>query len=208
MDKKITELIKNLEKRNISAFYFDSKEKAQQKILEMIPKSCSVGFSGSMTLEGLGMIKLLEARGNRVFNPYQAGISRGESLELRRQGTQADYYLASPNAVSQSGELVFFSAFGNRTAGVAYGKNVILVCGINKISANIKDALKRAREYAAPLNCKRLNWASACLKDGVCHEDICFSPEYKRMCCQVLTIEGEPACGRLSLVLAGDNLGF
>jgi hypothetical protein len=208
MDEKIDNLIRNWKKRNISGFYCPNKEQAADKILEMIPTEASVGFSGSVTLDALGVIKRLEARANMVFNPYKSGISQQESLELRRQGAAADYYLASANALSEKGELVFFSGYGNRTSGISYAKNVIIVCGSNKIAANLEEALKRAREYSTPLNCKRLNWNTPCLGDGICRREICLFPEYKRMCCQVLVIEAETSPDRLKVVLVGENLGF
>jgi len=208
MDEKIINLAKNWQKRNILGIYCGNKEQAADKILEIIPPSASVGISGSQTLEQLGIVKHLEARGNKVSNQYKAGISREESLELRRQGVQADYYLASANGVSLKGELVFYSGYGNRTAGISYAKNLIVVCGINKLTQNVEEALKRSREYATPLNCKRLNWNTPCLRDGICRKEICLFPEYKRMCCQVLIIEAETTPDRLKVILVGENLGF
>lgn len=208
MDKKITNLINNWQKRNIEGIYCKDKEAAAEKILEIIPKSDSVGLSGSVTLNTLDILNKIEARGNKVYNQYRPGISRGESLEVRKQGTLADYYLTSVNAISEPGELVFFSAYGNRTAGISYAKNVIVVSGINKITDNLQQAIKRAREYVTPLNCKRLNWGSPCFKDGICHQEFCLFPEYKRMCCQVLIIEAEIVPGRLKVILAGEDLGF
>ncbi len=208
MEQRIDSLIKNWEKRNIRGVYCHDQPEAIKKILEIIPGTASIGISGSLTLDQLGIVRHLEARGNHVFSPYKPGISKEESLGLRRQGTQADYYLASANAISQSGELVFFSGFGNRTAGVSYAKNVIVVAGINKIAPNLEEALKRARVYATPLNCKRLNWGSACLKDGICRSAVCFLPEHKRMCCQILIIEAEATADRLKVILVGESLGF
>ncbi len=208
MDKKITNLINNWQKRNIEGIFCKNKEAAAEKILEIIPKSDSVGLSGSLTINTLDILNKIEARGNKVFNQYKPGITRGESLEIRRQGTLVDYYLTSVNAISSFGELVFFSAYGNRTAGISYGKNVIVVSGVNKIAENLQQAIKRAREYVTPLNCKRLNWESACFKDGICHEEVCFSPEYKRMCCQILIIEAEGMTDRLKVILVGEDLGF
>jgi L-lactate utilization protein LutC len=208
MQEKINNLIKNWQKRNIQGIYCATKEEAIEKILEMIPVSSSVGISGSVTLDELGIVRRLEAKGNKVFNQYKSGISRDESLELRRQGSQADYYLASANAISEKGEMVFFSGYGNRISGIAYAKNVIVVCGINKITPHLEEALKRAREYATPLNCKRLNWNSACFKDGICRKEICLFPEYKRMCCQILILEAEVMPDRLKVILVGESLGF
>lgn len=208
MEQRIENLLKIWQKRNISGFYCENKVEAADKILELIPLSDSAGISGSLTLEQLDIVKRLEARGNAVFSPYKPRISREENLEIRKKGSQADFYLASPNALSEKGELVFFSAYGNRTAGIAYAKNVIAVAGINKLTANLEDALKRAREYATPLNCKRLNWNSPCFKDGICRKEICLFPEYKRMCCQVLIIEAEVRPDRLRVILVNENLGF
>ena len=195
MDKKISNLIKELKKRNIEGIFCANKEKAAQKILEIIPNGFNVGISGSKTLDELGIVKTLELRGNKVFNRLKEGVSR------------ADYYLASANAISESGEMVFFSAYGNRTAGIAYGKTVIIICGMNKITPDLDSGLKRARGYVTGLNCQRLNWQSACLKDGVCREEICYLPEFKRMCCQILILEAEAVPERLKVILVGEDLG-
>lgn len=209
MEKRIEGLFKEWQKRNISGFYCANKDEAVDKAMQIIPPLASIGISGSVTLEQLGLVKRLESRGNKVFNQYKTGISRQENLELRRQGAQADYYLASANAVSKNGELVFFSAFGNRSAGIAYAKNLLIICGINKITANTDEAIKRAREYATPLNCKRLNWSSTpCFNDGICRKEACFFPQNKRMCCQVLIIEAEATAERLKVILVGENLGY
>lgn len=222
MDKRAGQLIRNWQKRNIAGLYCENKDEAAEKILEVIPASANIGISGSVTLDQLGIVKRLESRGNAIFNQYKTGISREDNLELRRKGAQADYYLASANAISEKGELVFFSGYGNRTAGISYAKNLIIVCGINKIAPNLEEAIKRAREYATPLNCKRLNWNTPCLKDGICRKEICLFPEYKRMCCQVLIIEAEAApdrpegrglasdsqSHRLKVILVGETLGF
>jgi len=208
MEKRAVDLLQNLEKRNIQGFYCVDKSAAVDKILEMIPATSSIGASGSQTLEQLGIIERLAGRGNKVISHIKPGISQKESLELRRQATLADYYLASANAVSVKGELVFFSAYGNRISGISYANKAIVICGINKLTANISDALKRAREYAAPLNCKRLNWNTPCFQNGICREDICLFPGYKRMCCQQLIIEAEAIPDRLKVILVGENLGF
>jgi hypothetical protein len=208
MDKKIEILLKNWQKRNIQGIYCGDKTAGINKILEMVPLSATVGISGSVTLDELAIVKELESRGNKVFNQYQPTLSREDSLKLRREGAAADYYLTGVNAISQKGELVFFSAYGNRTAGISYAKNVIVVSGINKITPNVTSALKRAREYATPLNCKRLIYNTPCFAEGICHQEICLFPEYKRMCCQILIIEAEVNPDRLKVILIGESLGF
>ncbi len=208
MDNKTKQLIDNWQSRNITGIFCSNKQEAADKIFSLIPADASVGFSGSATLDQLGIIPLLEKRGNNVANPYRKDMSRQESLSIRKKGTQSDFYLASPNAISLYGELVFFSAFGNRIAGISYADNVIIVAGVNKIVPDLSQAIKRARELVAPMNCKRLNWQAPCLPGGVCKEKICCFPEYNRMCCQILTLEAEVTLGRLKVLLVDENLGF
>jgi hypothetical protein len=205
---RIQELLKNLERRNMEAFYCPTRDEAHKKILEYIPESSSVGFCGSQTLEQLEIIEMLQSRGNNVLNQYDPNLSRDESMRIRKLSIQADHYLCSANAVSMTGEMVFFSAYGHRIAGVAAANHVIVVCGINKIVETREAAVKRAREYATPLNVKRLHWDTACAKDGICHADICFPPDYNRMCCQVLVVEAEVDPERMTVILIGEPLGF
>jgi len=208
MDIKIKALMRNWQKRNISGIFCLDKAEAAAKLLEIIPAAQTIGFSGSQTLEQLGTIKALKTRGNQVFDPYLAGLSREEGLDIRRKAAVADYYLTSANAIAEGGELVFFSGYGHRISGIANARQVIVVCGINKLTASLEEAISRSRKYATPLNCKRLNWQSACLADGACHEEVCFAPDYKRMCCQILIIETEINPERLKVILVNEPLGF
>ena len=191
MDKRAEQLIENWRKRKIEGVFCADRNEAAKKLLELIPVSASIGFSGSQTLEQIGAIKKLAERGNKIFDPYKIGLSKEESLKARKLGACADFYLASANALSENGELVFLSAYGNRTSGIAYADKVIILCGVNKIVPDLGKALERARELAAPLNCKRLNWESV-----------------SSMCCQTLVIEGEVVPGRLKVILVGEELGF
>jgi len=208
MEQRIVDLIANLKRRNIEGIYLDFRDKAKERIKQFILKGSTVGISGSKTLDELGIVADLEASNYEVFNQYKPGISREQSLQMRNLGSGADYFLTSCNAISEEGELVFFSAYGHRTSGIANADNVIVVCGLNKIVPNLEQALKRSREHATVLNCKRLDWKSACLGDGACRKDICLAPDYKRMCCQVLIIESEINPERLKVIIVGENLGF
>ncbi len=208
MQERIEELLKNWQKRNITGIYCQDKDQVHEGILGLIPEAASVGFCGSQTLEQLEIIEMLESRGNKIMNQYDPNLSRDESMKMRKLGTKADFFLTSANAISQKGEMVFFSAYGHRIAGIADAKRVIVICGTNKITPDLEAAVKRARNYATPLNCKRLNWDTPCLKDGICHNDQCLAPEYNRMCCQILILESEVTSGRLTVVLVDQELGF
>jgi len=208
MNDMIQELIRLWQRRNIQGFYCRDKADAAAKALEIIPQAATVGISGSMTLNQLELVKKLQGRGSKVFDQYAPGLSLEESLALRRKGAEAEIYLASANAVALTGELVFLSAYGNRISGVSYASNTIIICGVNKVVPGLNEALKRAREHATPLNCKRLGWNTPCFADGICRKDICLSPEYKRMCCQILIVEAEVMAGRLKVIMVGEELGY
>lgn len=206
--KEISDLIKVWKKRNILGFYFENREEAKKEILKNIALNQSIGISGSVTLTELKIVQELERRGNKVFNQYREGLAREESLEVRKLGAQADTYLASANAIAQSGEIVFFSAYGNRISGIASASNVIIVCGKNKIAFDFEQAIKRARETATTKNSKRLNWHTPCLESGLCKKDICLAPDYKRMCCQILVIEADIFVNRIKVFIINEDLGF
>jgi hypothetical protein len=208
MSSRIQELLNNFKRRNIEALYYPSRNDVHTKILEYIPESASVGFSGSQTLEQLEIIEMLQSRGNNVLDQYDPNLSRDESMRIRKLSIQADYYLCSANAISMAGELVFMSAYGHRIAGIAAAGRVLVVCGINKVVETRADAIKRAREYCTPLNVKRLHWDTPCFKEGICQESICGAPDYNRMCCQMLILESEVDPERLSVIIAGEALGF
>ena len=208
MDPRADKLIKEWHRRNIRGLASRNKEEASGAIVSLVPPQATIGISGSVTLGQMGLVDKLSGRGNKIIDQYQPGISKEESLRLRREGANADYYLASPNAIAETGELVFFSAWGNRTSGISNAGHVILIAGTNKIVPDLGRALDRSRTYATPLNCKRLKYESPCLPDGVCRQDICYFPGYKRMCCQVLIIEAEITPGRLTVMLVDEPLGF
>ena len=208
MNARIQELLNNFKRRNIEGIYCPTRDDAHTKILEYIPDSSSIGFCGSQTLEQLEIIEMLQSRGNNVMDQYDPKLSRDESMRIRKLSIQADYYLCSANAVSLAGEMVFLSAYGHRIAGITAADRVLVICGVNKVVETRADAIKRAREYATPLNVKRLHWDTPCAKDGICHEDTCFSPDYNRMCCQMLVVESEVDPERMTVILVGETLGF
>lgn len=202
------ELLANWQQRNIQGYFLKKRDQVHEMLLELIPESATIGFSGSLTLEQLEVIELLESRNNKVFNQYNPNLSREESMDMRMKGATADFFLCSANAIARTGELVFLSAYGHRIAGIANAKNVIIIAGTNKVTEGLYTAFKRAREIATPQNCKRLSWDTPCRRDGMCRSEICLSPEYRRMCCQLLVVESEVSPGRLKVLLVDEEMGF
>lgn len=202
------ETIQNLKRNGMEASFHESSDKTKKSVLAMIPPGSSVGMAGSLTLKQTGIIDELTRGKWKVYNQYLPQLSKEESLKIRKQGTGADYFLSGTNAVTLNGELINISGMGNKTAGLAYAKKVIIVAGVNKIVRDVQEGIKRTRFYAAPMNAKRLDFKTPCKKTGFCDYFKCYPPDFKRMCNQLLIIEGEGEKGRITVFLVGEELGF
>ena len=81
----------------------------------------------------------------------------GHGAGYPSESPDAEVYLLSANAVSESGEIVNIDGSGNRLSASVFGpKRVYYVIGKNKIAPDLHAAIKRAREVAAAKNAVRL----------------------------------------------------
>ena len=108
------------------------------------------------------------------------GLTREEIEAVFRRSFSADCYLASANAITESGEIFNVDGNSNRVAAIAYGPaRVLLVVGSNKIVRDLDEAQMRLETFAAPANAKRLSCKTPCAVTGKCEH--CHSPA--RICC-------------------------
>ena len=199
-------IIKWLEKRRMAGSYAATSEQAREEILAMIPEGASVFRCGSMTAVDINLWESIAALpGVELIDPYQAGLSPEEGLELRRKGLTADFMIASSNAITLDGKLVNLDGMGNRVAAMIFGpKKVILVVGMNKVAPDVESAMSRVKHYAAPVNTIRINMDTPCVKTGLCSD--CRSPQ--RICNMWSIIEGHMIKDRIHVKLVGENLGY
>ncbi len=156
----------------------------------------TVGIGGSITVEQLGLYDRLQSH-NTVHWHWKGGDVS--------QAAIADVYLSSVNALSESGEIINIDGIGNRVASIFYGhKKVYLLVGRNKIAPDFESALHRARHIAAPLNAKRLDKATPCVKGGRCFD--CKSPD--RICRELAVLWQCPMNADIEIVLINENLGY
>jgi len=207
-EKLPASVLQSLKRNNIEAFYYKTGNEARKKALNLIPEGASVGLAGSVTLKELGILDELLHGNWKVYNQYLPELSKEESLRIRKEGVSADFFLSGTNAVTLNGELVNISGMGNKIAGLAYGKKVIIVCGVNKIVKDVKEGIDRTRNLSAPMNARRLDFNTPCRETGFCDYDLCRAPEFDRMCNQLLVIEGEREKGRITVILVVEELGF
>jgi len=205
MDKSMElEIIKNFKSRNIDVTFFETLEQAKDRIIELIPIECSVGIGNSKTLKEINISKLLNERGNVVFDKTLAE-SKEESNQMKKKSLLSDWYITGTNAISKEGHVVNIDHSGNRVAAMIYGPdNVIVVVGKNKICETLDVAIQRVRNISVPLNAKRAGYNPPCLKLKKCVD--CKTDE--RVCFNLVIIEGQFVKDRMKLFIVNEELGF
>ncbi|MBQ5972879.1 MAG: lactate utilization protein [Oscillospiraceae bacterium] len=199
-ESDVRTVLSNLSARGFDARWAATKEEAAADMLAGIAPGESVGIGGSMSVKETGICDLLLARGNPVYWHWLPGEG-----DARRKAMTADVYLCSANALTAGGELVSIDGFGNRTGAMVYGpERCFIVCGVNKLTADVASALERIKTVACPQNARRLGLDVPCARTGRCFD--CAAG--KRMC-RVTTIYSYPRVGRETRVyLVGEPLGF
>ena len=192
-----------LKKRGFDAEYAATGKDALKRILEIIPENASVGIPGTVTVREIGALDALKERGNDV-RQHWGGLSKEEMKAARFAENDAEYFLTSANALTRDGEIINIDGSGNRVAGMAWGKGpVIFVIGINKLTFDLSDGIKRARSATIP-NAVRQHEDTACVKAGRCVHCL----DDKSMCRAMLILE-RPLKGRkYHVIIVGENLGY
>ncbi|MGI6094160.1 MAG: lactate utilization protein [Lachnospiraceae bacterium] len=197
-------IIKNLEKRNMEGYYCENAEAAIQKVLELIPADSVVTWGGSETLVETGILNAVKASPYTLIDRTTAKTP-AEKRELYGKIVMSDYCLMSTNAITLDGELINIDGAGNRVACLITGPaHVIVIAGMNKITANTQEGISRVHTAAAPPNTLRVGAETPCSKTGVCAD--CLSPGC--ICNQVVITRRSMIPGRIKVILIGDSYGF
>ena len=209
-EKKVTRTIKNLQKNLFETMYVETGKQAFEHIMKMVSKDICIGMGDSYTLQEIGVIKELKSKGYNLLDPWEKGITREESLARRRKALTSDIFLTGTNALTMDGKLVSTDGLGNRVAGMIFGPlKVIVVAGVNKIVANVEEAIARIRNIAAPVNARKHDYKpplrSPCADTGFCSD--CSARQ--SMCNKTVIIEGcSRDQGRMTVMIIGEELGY
>lgn len=213
MNQTIQKVLEALRKNYMLAEYVEKKEAVVPLVKSLLTAGCTVATGGSRTLDETGVTELLRSGAYTYFDRNNPALSPEEKAAITTKGATADVYLCSSNAITEQGELYNVDGFANRVSAIANGpKKVIMVVGVNKIVPNLDAAIRRVKTIAAPLNTKRLNCDTYCLKTGVCMgldgsmTDGCHSPA--RICCSYLVSAQQRIQNRIHVILVGESLGF
>lgn len=200
----IRNIIDNFKSRNIEAKYFKSLDDAKQEIIKLINKNETVGIGNSQTLKKMMISQELKDRGNIVYDKTYAK-TKEESKLLKRKSLLTNWYITGTNAISKEGHIVNIDHSGNRVAAMTYGPDkVIIIIGKNKIEETLEDAIKRARNHAAPLNAIRAGYNPPCLELKECID--CKSKD--RVCYNLSIIEGQFDPERMRVFIVDEEVGF
>ena len=193
-------VIKGLESRNMSGYYATDKEEAVKKALEVIGKGSTVAMGGCQSAHEIGLIQALEEGDYNYID--RSNMTPRESLMA---AYDADVFLSSANAMTNDGIMVNIDGNSNRVSCIAQGpKKVVFIVGMNKICSDLDEAMKRARNVAAPANAQRFDVKTPCKVTGKCAD--CKSSD--TICCQFLITRYSRHEGRIHVILVNDTLGY
>jgi len=197
--ERILKTVEAVNARGIHADFVETKGEALAKVRSLIPPAAIVMTAGSVTLQEIGFEAILIS-GQHPWHNFKAELLAEtdpiKQSAMRRQGTLAEVFLGSVNAIAETGELIFASGSGSQLPAYAYtSRNVIWVSGAQKITPTLDDALRRVREYTLPLEDERQKK---------------FGNKMGSSIGRILIFEHEPAFLRrnLTLILVNEVLGF
>ncbi|MCQ2249094.1 MAG: lactate utilization protein [Treponema sp.] len=193
-------IIAKMKARQMDAYYCDNIDEAKKKVLELIGEpGKSVGYGGSMTIDECGLKDDIAKAGHNLIRREELDVE-----EANVRNINADTFLMSSNAITLNGELVNIDKRGNRVCYLIYGpKQVIVLAGMNKVTATVDDAIRRVRAEATPPNAVRLNMNTPCSKTGRCVD--CVGDT---LCANIVTTRASIPAGRIKVILVGEELGY
>ena len=193
-------VIKGLESRNMTGYYAADKGEALKLALEVIGEGSSVAMGGCRSAHEIGLVDALQAGNYNYIDRSQMTPREGLLAAY-----DADVFLSSANAMTNDGIIVNIDGNSNRVSCIAQGpKRVLFIVGMNKVCSDLDEAMKRARNVAAPANAQRFDVKTPCKVTGKCSD--CKSPD--TLCCQFLITRFSRHEGRIHVILVNDTLGY
>lgn len=219
MEKKDMTIInltmQKLRKNNMAAYYVETAAEVVPLVKTLINEGETVTHGGSQTIKQCGIVDLLNS-GAYIYLDRSKAQTREDVEKIYREAYFADTYFASANAVTEGGLLYNVDGNSNRVSAILYGpKQVIMICGYNKIVKDLDEATYRVKKYASPLNTKRLNCDTYCAKAGECLSvgtdasymcDGCRSED--RICCNYVISAKQRHKDRIKVIFVGEELGY
>jgi len=204
-EERANTTVKALQRNGFNALYTETAQVARDEILKLIPEGATVGVGGTVTIRQIEVLPELTRLGHRIYDHWMPGLTLEEGLAVRRAQLSCDVFLSGANALTLDGKIVCVDGVGNRVAAMTFGpRKVIIAAGVNKITRDLDEALRRVKEVAAPPTLKELGLTLPCTETGSCQD--CKSPQ--RGCCVTMILERKPFFTDTTIVVIGEALGF
>ena len=203
MQGRVKKTLEALERNGMNAVYVNDKEEALKLVQSLIPEGAYTATGGSVTLRETGIMEYLQ--------------TKTDWHKEYRDAYNASFYLVSANAVTEHGELYEVDGTSNRVSAMLYGpEKVIVVAGINKIVPNLRRAVERVKEIAAPANSVRLCRDNPCTKLGHCASLSCSDEHLsalgcssdERICCNYTVFGPQREKERIKVIIIGEDYGY
>ena len=214
---RVRTTLENLRRNNMEASYAATAEEALAALKSCLTPGCTVGVGGSVTLDEIGAIALLRSGEYNFLDRYAPGLTPEQTKDIFRRSLLSDVYVMSANAITENGELYNVDGRSNRVAALLFGpESVVVIAGVNKIVADIDEAVRRHKTAAAPANAARLHCNTPCVRTGKCvslmrqsDESMCAGCAAEdRICANYVVSARQREAGRIKVILVGETLGF
>jgi L-lactate utilization protein LutC len=192
----LTAVADRLRGRNFEVVSVPNAAAARAALLERLPEGSEVHSGKSKTLEDIGIYADLAASDRYDFLRDRLFKMNRETQyrEMRKLSAAPDVMLASPQAVTEEGEIVIASASGSQIGPIASGADKVLyVVGSQKIVPDLDAALRRVREHAVPRENERIQRE--------------YGKNLHTLLARILIVEAEYLSGRTTVILVNEPLG-
>ena len=204
-EKTAQTVIKKLERHNIEGHWAPTSADAVALVRSWMADGDSVTWGGSETFKESGMKAALDEAGCYRMLDRTTAATADAQRAMWRDRTSADWFFMSANALTVGGELVNIDGNSDRLSLLLHGPaHVVVLCGMNKVVADVEAGIKRIQTTVCPLNAERPHTETPCELTGVCAD--CHAP--KCMCCNVVVTRHSRHTGRIRVVLIGEELGY
>lgn len=205
MDERIKRAIFHLQKNNMAGFYIETKPELLSLLSTLLVEGERIGCGDSVTLEETGVYEYLRSGNFTFYDKHQPNLTAEEKRNIYLKNFNADTFITGTNAVTTDGQLFNIDGNGSRVAPMIYGpRQVIVVVGVNKLVDTVEEAVYRARQIAAPLDAKRLNKNTPCVKLGRCID----CKHEQRICNDFVLISRQFLKDRIKVIFINENYGY
>ncbi|MDY0290529.1 MAG: lactate utilization protein [Sphaerochaeta sp.] len=215
---QVERTIKALEKNNMEAIFIPSMDGVLPAVRSLLKTGEKVAVGGSVSLAETGVLELLRCGDYTFLDRHAKGLTPSDVAQVLLDSFTVDTYLASANAVTEHGELYCVDGNSNRVAAMLYGpKQVILVVSWDKIVPDLKAAVVRVKQVAAPTNAARLGCDTHCATHGRCLNPTCSDDHLMALgagacehtiCSNYVVFSRQKFPKRIKVLLVGESFGY